>query len=208
MTHRMTGLVLAIATAAVATAAGAQAAAAGGRTAELPQPQSYGGRPTSTYFTLGTASPTGALKDVGKTGYALGLSIQRTFGPQHFIGWRLDLPLAAGAESADANTGWTYLSPGLGVVLSGLRERSYVLPYAFASLTWNRVGSFDLETGEETSNTGMGQAFGAGIELPITKRARIGAELRTVNADLDGFSAKYTSLSISFISGGVRPGPR
>ncbi|MBM3907391.1 MAG: hypothetical protein FJ363_04825 [Gemmatimonadetes bacterium] len=167
-----------------------------------------GGRPTSTYFTLGTATPTGALKDVGKTGYALGLSIQRSFGPHHFIGWRLDLPLAAGAESAEATTGWTYLSPGLGVVVSGLRERSYVLPYAFASLTYNRVGFMDLASGDEISDSGMGQAFGAGVELPISKRSRIGVELRTVNADLDMLSAKYTSLSISFISGGIRPGPR
>ncbi|MBW7932500.1 MAG: hypothetical protein H3C62_02570 [Gemmatimonadaceae bacterium] len=199
MMRRVMGLLLV-----ASAAAGAQdvAMTMGGAPSAPPS------RPTSTYFTLGTASPTGALKDVGKTGYAMGLSIQRTFGPQHFIGWRLDLPLAAGAESADATTGWTYLSPGLGVVVSGLRERSYVLPYAFASLTYNRVGFMDLESGDETSSTGMGQAFGVGIELPISKRHRIGAELRTVNADLDGFSAKYTSLSIAFISGGIRPAPR
>ncbi len=202
MMRRLAGLMLA-----ASATAGAQVAVGEGRTTELPQ-QSFGGRPTSTYFTLGVANPTGNLKRVGKTGYAMGLSIQRTFGPQHFIGWRLDLPLAAGAESADATTGWTYLSPGLGVVVSGLRERSYVLPYAFASLTWNRVGKFDTTTGDEVASTGMGQAFGAGIELPISKRSRIGAELRTVGADLDGFNAKYTSFSIAFISGGIRPGPR
>lgn len=178
-----------------------------GRTTVMPQPD-FNGRPTSTYFTLGVANPTGVLKDVGKTGYQLGLSIQRSFGPQHFIGWRLDLPLAAGAESADATTGWTYLSPGLGVVVSGLRERSYVLPYAFASLTYNRVGFFDTTTGDEISETGMGQAFGVGVELPISRRSRIGAEFRTVGADLDSFNAKFTSLSIAFISGGIRPIPR
>ncbi len=201
MMRRVLGMMLA-----VSATAGAQVTT-GAHTAELPQP-SPGGRPTSTYFTLGVANPTGTLKAVGKTGYQLGLSIQRTFGPQHFIGWRLDLPLAAGAESADATTGWTYLSPGLGVVVSGLRERSYVLPYAFASLTWNRVGFFDTNTGNELSSTGMGQAFGVGLELPISRRARIGAELRTVGANLDGMNAKFTSLSIAFISGGIRPAPR
>lgn len=202
MMRRLMGLML------VASAtAGAQATMGGARTAEMPQPD-LNGRPTSTYFTLGVANPTGALKVVGKTGYQLGLSIQRSFGPQHFIGWRLDIPVAAGAESTDATTGWTYFSPGLGVVVSGLRERSYVLPYAFASLTYNRVGFFDLDTGDETSLTGMGQAFGVGVELPISKRHRIGAELRTVGADLDGFNAKFTSLSIAFISGGIRPVPR
>lgn len=200
MMRRLLGLML------VASAtAGAQVTE--GRTTVMPQPD-FNGRPTSTYFTLGVANPTGALKAVGETGYQLGLSIQRSFGPQHFIGWRLDLPLAAGAESADATTGWTYLSPGLGVVVSGLRERSYVLPYAFASLTYNRVGFFDMDTGDETSLTGMGQAFGVGIELPISRRSRIGAEMRTVGADLDGFNAKFTSLSIAFISGGIRPVPR
>ena len=94
------------------------------------------------------------------------------------------------------------------VVFSGLRERSYVLPYAFASLTYNRVGFFDFETSEETSLTGMGQAFGAGVELPISKRSRIGAELRVVGANLDGAKTNFTSLSIAFISGGVRPAPR
>lgn len=178
------------------------------RKVELPQPATYGGRPTSTYFTLGTASPSGVLKDAGKIGYQMGLSIQRTFGPQHFIGWRLDLPFAAGAASSDATSGWTYLSPGLGVVVSGLRERSYVLPYAFASLTYNRVGFFDLETSDEASLTGMGQAFGAGVELPISKRSRIGAELRVVGANLDGLKTNFTSLSIAFISGGIRPAPR
>jgi hypothetical protein len=202
MMRRVMGLMLL-----VSATAGAQVAEGGGRTMAMPQPQ-LGGRPTATYFTLGTATPSGDLKAVGKTGYSMGLAISRTFGPQHFIGWRLDLPLAAGAESADATTGWTYLSPGLGVVVSGLRERSYVLPYAFASLTWNRVGKFDTNTGDEVSSTGMGQAFGAGVELPISKRSRIGVELRTVAADLDGFSAKYTGLSISFISGGIRPAPR
>lgn len=200
MMRRLAGLML------VASAtAGAQGV--GARTAELPQPD-LNGRPTSTYFTLGVANPTGALKVVGETGYQLGLSIQRSFGPQHFIGWRLDLPLAAGAESADATTGWTYLSPGLGVVVSGLRERSYVLPYAFASLTYNRVGFFNTATGDESSVTGMGQAFGVGLELPISRRHRIGAELRTVGADLDGFNAKFTSISVAFISGGIRPVPR
>lgn len=201
MIRRLLGLMLA-----ASATAGAQVEA-GGRTVEMPQPE-FNGRPTSTYFTLGVANPTGALKAVGATGYQLGLSIQRSFGPQHFIGWRLDLPLAAGAESADATTGWTYLSPGLGVVVSGLRERSYVLPYAFASLTYNRVGFFDTVTGDELSETGMGQAFGVGVELPISRRSRIGAEMRTVSADLDGFSAKFTSLSIAFISGGIRPQPR
>jgi hypothetical protein len=199
MMRRLIGLML------VASASAGAQVEMGAPGAPMAAPSS---RPTSTYFTLGLATPTGALKDVGKTGYNLGLSIQRSFGPQHFIGWRLDLPLAAGAESADATTGWTYLSPGLGVVLSGLRERSYVLPYAFASLTWNRVGFMDLESGDEISDSGMGQAFGVGIELPISKRSRIGAELRTVNADLDMLSAKYTSLSIAFISGGIRPAPR
>lgn len=201
MIRRIAGLVL------LASASAGAQVAVGGRTAEMPQP-AFNGRPTSTYFTIGTATPTGALKDVGKTGYQLGLSIQRSFGPQHFIGWRLDLPLAAGAENADATTGWTYLSPGLGVVVSGLRERSYVLPYAFASLTYNRVGFFDTLTGDETSLTGTGQAFGVGIELPISRRSRIGAELRTVGADLDGFNAKFTSLSFAFVSGGIRPVPR
>jgi hypothetical protein len=200
MMRRILGLLVV-----ASTAAGAQVATEG---PGMPGPAPTGGRPTSTYFTLGVANPTGVLKDVGKTGYSLGLSIQRSFGPQHFIGWRLDLPLAAGAESADATTGWTYLSPGLGVVLSGLRERSYVLPYAFASLTYNRVGFFDTTTGDEISETGMGQAFGVGIELPISKRHRIGGELRTVGASLDSFNAKYTSLSIAFISGGIRPGQR
>ncbi|HEY3285812.1 MAG TPA: hypothetical protein VGJ96_01685 [Gemmatimonadaceae bacterium] len=202
----MRRVLLLLATAAATAAAQKPEAGAPG-TVVLPQPQP-GGRPTATYFTLGTASPSGDLKAVGKTGYAMGLVISRSFGPQHFIGWRLDLPLAAGAESADATTGWTYLSPGLGVVLSGLRERSYVLPYAFASLTWNRVGKFDTVTGKEESSTGMGQAFGAGVELPISKRNRIGVELRTVGADLDGFSAQYTGISIAFISGGIRPAPR
>lgn len=201
MMRRLMGLMLV-----ASTTAGAQVAV-GGRTAAMPQPD-FNGRPTSTYFTLGVANPTGVLKAVGETGYQLGLSIQRSFGPQHFIGWRLDIPLAAGAESADATTGWTYLSPGLGVVVSGLRERSYVLPYAFASLTYNRVGRFDTVTGDEISETGMGQAFGAGVELPISRRHRIGAELRTVAADLDGFNAKFTSISIAFISGGIRPVPR
>ncbi len=203
MRHLVYAALLASATAGAQIAPGG-----GGRTVELPQPPSGNGKATSTYFTLGTATPTGALKDVGKTGYSLGLSIQRSFGPQHFIGWRLDLPLAAGAESADATTGWTYLSPGLGVVVSGLRERSYVLPYAFASLTYNRVGFFDTLTGDETSVTGMGQAFGVGVELPISRRSRIGAELRTVGADLDGLNAKFSGLSIAFISGGIRPVPR
>lgn len=200
MMRRLLGVML------VASAtAGAQVTE--GRTTVMPQPD-FNGRPTSTYFTLGVANPTGVLKAVGETGYQLGLSIQRSFGPQHFIGWRLDIPLAAGAESADATTGWTYLSPGLGVVVSGLRERSYVLPYAFASLTYNRVGFFDTDTGDEISETGMGQAFGVGVELPISRRSRIGAELRTVGADLDGFNAKFTSISIAFISGGIRPVPR
>ncbi len=199
MMRRVLGLILF-----ASTTAGAQVTAGGTRTVEMPQPE-FNGRPTSTYFTLGVANPTGELKAVGKTGYQLGLSIQRSFGPQHFIGWRLDLPLAAGAESADATTGWTYLSPGLGVVVSGLRERSYVLPYAFASLTYNRVGSFNTETGDESSLTGMGQAFGVGVELPISRRSRIGAELRTVSADLDGSNLKFTSLSFAFISGGIRP---
>ncbi len=188
---------------AASATAGAQVAEEG-RTTVMPQPE-FNGRPTSTYFTLGVANPTGVLKDVGKTGYQLGLSIQRSFGPAHFIGWRLDIPVAAGAESADATTGWTYFSPGLGVVVSGLRERSYVLPYAFASLTYNRVGFFDTDTGDEISETGMGQAFGVGVELPISRRHRIGAELRTVGADLDSFNAKFTSISIAFISGGIRP---
>jgi hypothetical protein len=201
MMRRLLGLML------VATATASAQDAVEGRTVAMPQPD-FNGRPTSTYFTLGVANPTGVLKNVGETGYQLGLSIQRSFGPQHFIGWRLDLPLAAGAESADATTGWTYLSPGLGVVVSGLRERSYVLPYAFASLTYNRVGFFDMDTGDETSLTGMGQAFGVGVELPISRRSRIGAELRTVGADLDGFNAKFTSISFAFISGGIRPVPR
>jgi hypothetical protein len=201
MMRRLLGLML------VATATASAQEAVAGRTVAMPQPD-FNGRPTSTYFTLGVANPTGLLKAVGETGYQLGLSIQRSFGPQHFIGWRLDLPLAAGAESADATTGWTYLSPGLGVVVSGLRERSYVLPYAFASLTYNRVGFFDMDTGDETSLTGMGQAFGVGVELPISRRSRIGAELRTVGADLDGFNAKFTSISFAFISGGIRPVPR
>jgi hypothetical protein len=201
MMRRLLGLML------VATATASAQEAVAGRTVAMPQPD-FNGRPTSTYFTLGVANPTGVLKAVGETGYQLGLSIQRSFGPQHFIGWRLDLPLAAGAESADATTGWTYLSPGLGVVVSGLRERSYVLPYAFASLTYNRVGFFDMDTGDETSLTGMGQAFGVGVELPISRRSRIGAELRTVGADLDGFNAKFTSISFAFISGGIRPVPR
>lgn len=201
MMRRLMGLML------VASATAGAQVMAGGRTAEMPQPD-FNGRPTSTYFTLGVANPTGLLKAVGETGYQLGLSIQRSFGPQHFIGWRLDLPFAAGAESTDATTGWTYFSPGLGVVVSGLRERSYVLPYAFASLTYNRVGFFDTVTGDEISETGMGQAFGVGVELPISRRHRIGAELRTVGADLDGFNAKFTSLSIAFISGGIRPVPR
>jgi hypothetical protein len=201
MMRRLLGLML------VATATASAQDAVEGRTVAMPQPD-FNGRPTSTYFTLGVANPTDALKGVGKTGYQLGLSIQRSFGPQHFIGWRLDIPLAAGAESADATTGWTYLSPGLGVVVSGLRERSYVLPYAFASLTYNRVGFFDMDTGDETSLTGMGQAFGVGVELPISRRSRIGAELRTVGADLDGFNAKFTSISFAFISGGIRPVPR
>lgn len=201
MMRRLIGLML------VATATAAAQVADEGRTTVMPQPD-FNGRPTSTYFTLGVANPTGVLKAVGETGYQLGLSIQRSFGPQHFIGWRLDLPFAAGAESTDATTGWTYFSPGLGVVVSGLRERSYVLPYAFASLTYNRVGFFDLDTGDEISETGMGQAFGVGVELPISRRHRIGAELRTVGADLDGFNAKFTSISIAFISGGIRPVPR
>ena len=198
MMRRLMGLMLA-----AAATAGAQVTEEG-RTTVMPQPD-FNGRPTSTYFTLGVANPTGVLKAVGKTGYQLGLSIQRSFGPQHFIGWRLDIPVAAGAESADATTGWTYFSPGLGVVVSGLRERSYVLPYAFASLTYNRVGFFDTTTGDEISDTGMGQAFGVGLELPISRRHRIGAELRTVGADLDGFNAKFTSISFAFISGGIRP---
>jgi len=201
MMRRLMGLML------VASATAGAQVEVGGRTAAMPQPD-FNGRPTSTYFTLGVANPTGVLKDVGETGYQLGLSIQRSFGPQHFFGWRLDLPLAAGAESADATTGWTYLSPGLGVFVSGLRERSYVLPYAFASLTYNRVGFFDTATGDELSETGMGQAFGVGIELPISRRSRIGAEFRTVGADLDSFNAKFSSLSIAFISGGIRPVPR
>src|SRR3972149_5174153 len=101
--RRLMGLML------VASATAGAQVAVGGRTTEMPQPD-FNGRPTSTYFTLGVANPTGALKAVGETGYQLGLSIQRSFGPQHFIGWGLALPLAAGAESADATTGWTFLS--------------------------------------------------------------------------------------------------
>ena len=185
-----------------ATSAGAQ-----GIVAPSTQPTT-GGRASQTMFQLGMVTPTGELGDVGGVGGAINFVWQRTIpATQHTVGIRLDVPVAAGTAKENQDQGWTFISPALGVVVSPVRSRLYVLPYAFASVAYSRVSFLDLLTSEEVSETGMGSAFGAGVELP-TGMGRIALELRRVSAGLDGWTASHTSLSLGFVSGGIRPPPR
>ncbi len=172
------------------------------------QPTSSG-RATETMFQLGMVTPSGDLGETGGVGGGINFVWQRTIAAtQHTVGIRLDVPIAAGIAKGNADQGWTFISPALGVVVSMPRVRTYVAPYAFGSVSWNRVSAIDLVSSDEIAETGMGSAFGVGVEVPVGVGRRIAFELRTYSAGLEGWTAQATSLSIGFVSGGIRPPPR
>ena len=166
------------------------------------------GRPTESAFQLMMVTPSGDLGDLGGVGGGFNFLWQRTIAAsKHTVGIRLDIPFAFGTAKDNQDQGWTFISPALGIVVSPIRERAYVLPYAFAGVSYNRVSFLDLITEEEVSETGMGTAFGAGVELP-TGFGRISLEVRSASAGLDGWTASHTSLALGFLSGGIRPPKR
>ncbi len=193
------GLAMAASMTAAVAAAGAQ---------EVVAPSSIAtteGRPSQRTFQLMMVTPTGDLGDVGGVGGGINFVWARTIAAtQHTVGVRLDIPIAAGTAIDNQDQGWTFISPSLGVVVSPVRARLHVLPYAFAGVSYNRVSFLDLITDEELSETGVGSAFGAGVELP-TGIGRISLELRVASVGLENWTASHTSFALGFVSGGIRP---